>query len=85
MFYLSTLSGNTYISGINSSQQLITANVGDEITLPKLTVPSTIGYDFLGWVNGTTGEKYMIADYSDLAEYKFTYQGNALVMYALWA
>ena len=81
-FYLGIMTGNSFVTGITSSQQQITASAGDTISLPKLNSP--VGYDFLGWANATTGEKYLVEDYSNLADYKFTYDGNALVLYALW-
>jgi len=80
-FYLGSQAGKFEVDGINSSQQKISANVGDVISLPRLTAPYN---DFLGWVNATTGEKYLIAEYPNLSDYKFTYDGSPLVMYAIW-
>ncbi len=82
-FYLGVLSGSAYVDGITSSEQKISKKAGDVVSLPKLTAP-LLDYEFLGWVNATTGEKYLIADYSNLNEYKFIYDGNPLVMYAIW-
>ena len=81
-FSYGILTGNSFVSGMNSKQQKITANAGDTISLLRLYMP--YGYDFLGWVNATTGEKYLVEDYPNLADYKFTYDGKPLVMYAIW-
>ena len=83
-FHLGVLTGNVSVNGITSAQQQITANANDEILLPKLSITGYVDYTFIGWVNATTGQKYLIADYPNLADYKFTYDGKALMMYALW-
>ena len=57
---------------------LLTAEKG-KVKLPKLHPR----YDkFLGWVNATTGEKYLVEDYIG-KEYEFDYDGKALLLYAI--
>ncbi len=81
-FYLGTETGNTMISGITESQQNIRASADDTILLPKLSLPGSFA-KFRGWINATTGEKYLVEDYQT-SEYSFVYDGTALVMYAIW-
>ena len=78
-FYLGVLTGQN--AGGISGMQNITAKAGDEILLPVL-IPE-LGDEFYGWVNATTGEKYLMEDYEKREDYKFIYDGSPLVMYAL--
>ncbi len=80
LYYLDGASIN--ISGLPAGGS-ITAQSGDTVQLPIL-VPEIEEDEFLGWVNATTGEKYLIKDYQNSADYKFVYDGKALLMYALW-
>ncbi|MBE7081983.1 MAG: hypothetical protein E7372_05450 [Clostridiales bacterium] len=80
-YYLGVLTGKQ-VEGINSSTQLITAQAGDTIALPVVK-PVVQTNEFYGWVNATTGEQYLLADYEDKSLYSFVYDGQPLVMYAL--
>ena len=81
-FYLGTETGNTMINGFDASKQNITASAGDTISLPKLSTHGNFA-KFRGWINATTGEKYLVENYQT-SNYSFVYDGTALLMYAIW-
>ena len=76
-FYLNIFAGMQNVTD-NDFVALFSAEAG-KVKLPKL-FPK---YDkFLGWVNATTGEKYLVEDYVG-EEYAFDYDGKALLLYAI--
>lgn len=81
-FYLGSQAGNSMVSGITAGQQNISASAGDTITLPRLSITPVSWAKFLGWVNATTDEKYLVEDYPD--DYSFVYDGTPLLLYAIW-
>ncbi len=82
MFYYDGFAGKNYVTNANLPS-IKTANEGDRVSLPVISPPSSSSDEFYGWVNATTGEKYLIEDYQDLSNYAFDYDGKAVVLYAI--
>ncbi len=81
-FYYGDFSRKVYVTTANLPS-MVTANAGDEIQLPVIKPTSSSGDEFYGWVNATTGEKYLLANYSSQSDYKIAYNGEPLVLYAI--
>ena len=81
-FYYDDFARKDYVTFANLPTSC-TANVGDEIQLPIIKPTSSSSDEFYGWVNATTGEKYLFAGDKETEDYKFTYDGQAVVLYAI--